>query len=194
MEFEKIAHVNEVQLIGKVIKQPEHLKTAAGRPFVRLTIETERFVIVQGNRQRIVQTHTVVIRKETNAISFVRPGVTVRVVGELSYDPKPEITVWDHLHFSLMSMPRADVSTANAKNPETEAQKPAAAAPTTRSSTGGPGRISVPSRTAAQAVNQNDDPGPADNDDDDDDTSSNANIFNSPVFSHSGDISDEIPF
>lgn len=197
MELEKIANVNEVQLIGKVMKLPEKLKAANGKPFLRVIIETERFMIMANDRrERIAQIHTVVIRKESSIAAFeahARPGVTVRIVGEINYDPKPEITVWEHLgRATLMSMPLAPVSTPAAT--QQSAARQASAATTTPQrpapqSTGGPARISV-------AANRGRDVGPdIDIDDGDDDGEGNAAnaVFDAPVFQHSNSL-DEIPF
>jgi single-stranded DNA-binding protein len=99
----QMAHVNEVEVIGRIVGQPQKLKTASGHPFVKMRVETERFVrSADGKRSRISQQHTVVVRDMLGVpvmTEHAREGVVVRIVGELSYDHagKAEIVVWTHL-------------------------------------------------------------------------------------------------
>lgn len=196
MEMEKIAHVNEMQIIGKVLKSPEKLKAANGKPFLRVLVETERFVIMPDKtRQRIAQTHNVVIRRQATITMFeanVRPGVTIRIVGELCYDPKPEIVVWEYLGTAvLMSIPHPAVSTPAEK----PAQAAAVEAKTTSAprqapvSSGGPSRMSVGGKPAAQQAEPD-----FTVDSDDDDGGQDTAIFNSNAFQTSSSLLDDIPF
>jgi hypothetical protein len=205
MEMEKIAHVNEMQIIGKVLKSPEKLKAANGKPFLRVLVETERFVIMPDkSRQRIAQTHTVVIRRQATITMFeanVRPGVTIRIVGELCYDPKPEIVVWEYLGTAvLMSIPHPAVSTpaektaqaTTASEPKTVSAAPSSAVRQAPVSSGGPSRMAVGNKPGAQQAEPE---FTVDGDDDDGDEGSQGGaIFNSNAFQTSSNLLDDIPF
>jgi single-stranded DNA-binding protein len=204
MEMEKIANVNEVQIIGKVVKNPERQIAANGAVFLRVAVETERFVVMADkSKKRIAQVHTVVIRRQASVKLFeasARPGVTIRVVGELNYDPKPEIVVWEHIgQATLMSIPHTPVATQAASAPAAatpQAQNKPANTPAASQlreppkSSGGPSKMSIGNKQNLQPTEQD----VHFDDDDGDDSSPGTEIFNSPVFQQSADLSDDIPF
>ncbi len=206
MEMEKIAHVNEMQIIGKVLTTPEKLTAAGGKPYLRVIVETERFVIMPDkSRQRIAQTHTVVIRRQASIAMFeanVRPGVTIRIVGELCYDPKPEIVVWEHLGTAvLMSIPHPSVSgqaQAPASGDKQAAQGSNQAQRLAPASSGGAAKMPAGEKKMnVGAVKSNEQSTPdfdVDDDDGDDAPNSASAIFDSPVFQLSNSLDDEIPF
>jgi single-stranded DNA-binding protein len=184
----QMAHVNEVEFIGRVVGQVEKLKTSSGLPFVKMKVETERFVRSKsGQRDRIVQSHTVVIREKLSVpvmSEHAVAGVIVRIVGELSYNTtgKAEIVVWDHLgQAKLMQMPDS-AETAKVNAPVAEPTKNA----------GGLGRM------AAQKDKSADEDGGSDDHpqfESDPSASEKANNFLSgPAFEKSNFLEDDIPF
>lgn len=183
----QMAHVNEVEFIGRIVGQVEKLKTSSGHPFVKMKVETERFVRSKtGQRDRIAQTHTVVIREKLSVpvmSEHAVAGVVVRIVGELSYNSsgKAEIVVWDHLgQAKLMQMPDT-TQTTKAETTATQATKNA----------GGLGRMAAQKDKNADEEGGNDDrtfenePAAMDNADD---------FLSGPAFEKSNFIDDDIPF
>lgn len=184
----QMAHVNEVEFIGRVVGQVEKLKTASGHPFVKMKVETERFVRSKtGQRDRISQVHTVVIREKLSVpvmSEHASAGVIVRIVGELSYNTagKAEIVVWDHLgQAKLMAM--ADGA---------EASKPNATdTPTAARNSGGLGRMA-----AQKGKNANEDGGSDDDRPFEHQTAEEKadDFLNGPAFETSNALDDDIPF
>jgi hypothetical protein len=127
--------------------------------------------------------------------------VTIRIVGELCYDPKPEIVVWEYLGTAvLMSIPHPAVSTlaektaqANtASEPKTVSAAPASAPRQAPVSSGGPSRMAVGNKPGAQQAEPE---FTVDGDDDDSDESNQGGaIFNSNAFQTSSSLLDDIPF
>ncbi len=182
----QMAHVNEVELIGRVVGQVETLKTASGQPFVKMKIETERFVRSKtGQRERIAQTHTVVIREKLSVpvmSEHASEGVIVRIVGELTYSAtKVEIVVWDHLgQAKLMQMAER---TQSAKSEPPAAQTPKNA--------GGLGRMGAQKDRDANEDGDNHDLPPFENETPEEKTN---DFLNSHHFEKSNSLDDDIPF
>lgn len=182
----QMAHVNEVELIGRVVGQVETLKTASGQPFVKMKVETERFVRSKaGQRERLAQTHTVVIREKLSVpvmSEHATEGVIVRIVGELTYSAtKVEIVVWDHLgQAKLMQMAERSQAKTN-EAPSTQSPK----------NSGGLGRMG-----AQKGQNANEDGGdhdlpPFENETPEEKTN---DFLNSHHFEKSNSLDDDIPF
>lgn len=90
--------INDVRLVGRLTKDPEFHQTTAKKDFVRLTVETERFVRVKGESRRIAQTHLVTCFNQFSIAPLRehgRAGVLVKIFGELTggRDGMAEITV-----------------------------------------------------------------------------------------------------
>lgn len=184
----QMAHVNEVEFIGRVVGPVEKLKTAGGQPFVKMKVETERFVRTKaGQRDRIAQVHTVIIREKLAVpvmSEHATPGVIVRVVGELTYNSagKTEIVVWDYLgQAKLMTMGEASST-----------DKPAVAEPQTAKNTGGLGRMNPQKNRTEEDGGDDGYSGP---EFDAEPASAKADdILNGPEFVRSNDLDDDIPF
>ena len=186
----QMAHVNEVELIGRVVGQVEKLKTASGQPFVKMKVETERFVRSKtGQRERLAQTHTVVIREKLSVpvmTEHASEGVIVRIVGELTYSAtKVEIVVWDHLgQAKLMQLAdRAQASKSEAAAPAPVAQPP--------KNTGGLGRMGGQKARDANEDGGDHDLPPFENETPEEKTN---DFLNSAHFEKSNFLDDDIPF
>lgn len=183
----QMAHVNEVEFIGRVVGQVEKLKTSSGHPFVKMKVETERFVRSKtGQRDRLFQVHTVVIREKLSVpvmSEHAVAGVVVRIVGELSYNSagKAEIVVWDHLgQAKLMQMPDSALATKT-EAPATQATK----------NTGGLGRMAAQRDRNADEDGGNDDHPRFENETAEQKTD---DFLNGPQFEKSDSLEDSIPF
>lgn len=186
------ANINQCEFIGKVVKPVEQLKTASGKPCVKMKIETERFVtLAGGKRSRIAQTHNVVI---TNSLSVgvmasAVPGTIVRIVGELAYADErgngAEIHVLEYLGQASLMAIVAD--SAAQKTTENETKKPAGTKP---ANSGGLGKMNI-KKTSQNEVEDGD----GDNQDDGHPHEGGVDDFlNSSVFEQSNDLDDAIPF
>lgn len=178
----RMANVNEVELIGKIVKNVETLKTRGGKPYVKMQIETERFVIAKGKKERLSQVHTVLVLNSLSVpvmSEYATPGTIVRVVGELAYQGNAaEIHVLEYLgQASLMAFP-VDQQDAPAKAPAKEE-------PAKRQGSGGLGRI-------AQSHNEDDDQAPDVREAEQPKTADA--IFDGPNFQGSEGFDDDIPF
>lgn len=89
--------INDVRLVGRLTKAPEFDETSTKKSFARLSVETETFIRVSGERRRIANTHTVICYNQFSlpVLRAVKAGQRVKVLGELAYDRsgKAEIRV-----------------------------------------------------------------------------------------------------
>jgi single-stranded DNA-binding protein len=184
----QMAHVNEVEFIGRVVGPVEKLKTAKGQPFVKMNVETERFVrSATGQRERIWQTHTVVIREKL-AVPVMSEhavaGVVVRILGELTYTKagKTEIVVWDYLgQAKLMTMAEVPAS----GKPATKDQQSA-------KNTGGLGRMTPQKNNDQEDGGDDNYNGPRFEEEQSNGKSDD--LLNGPEFVKANDLDDDIPF
>lgn len=92
--------INEIRLVGKLVKDPEFFETGKRRA-ARLKLETEDFFVANGERKRFAETHTVVCYNQFSLPvieKFARSGVRLKVSGKLAYDRegKAEIRVMQY--------------------------------------------------------------------------------------------------
>lgn len=80
--------INDVRLVGKLTRAPEFHETASKKTYAKLTVETENFVRVNGERRRIAHVHTVICYNQFSlpVLRGVKAGQRVKVLGELAYD------------------------------------------------------------------------------------------------------------
>lgn len=145
--------INDVRLVGKLVKAPEILETSGKKRFAKLSVETWRFVRVNGERRRIAYVHTVICYNQFSLAfieAYAREGTRVKVFGELGYDHynKPQVVVPQY-NGEVGAM---DDDGDEAKPAPQAAQ--AAAPKTAARPSGGLGRIGQPKR--------NEDPRPDD--------------------------------
>jgi len=93
--------INDVRLVGRLTKDPQFQTTANGKRYARLTVETERYVRINGQRKRDVQEHQVVCFNQFSLEplrEFARAGTVVKVLGELTYrNGRAEIVVGQYV-------------------------------------------------------------------------------------------------
>lgn len=81
--------VNDVRIVGVLVKDAEFKKTSQGNEFVLLQVRTSRFFRVGSHDKKVTYTHNVMCI-QTHSIeglkSFGKAGAVVRVFGELGYD------------------------------------------------------------------------------------------------------------
>jgi len=140
--------INDVRLVGRLVKDPEFGTTTSKKEFFRLVVETERFVRVSNQRRRIAHQHAVTCFNQFSIgpmREHGRAGAWVKVFGELSgvRDNMPEVTVsqWNGeaaLMFADDSLPAARPEATDQKDETTKA-KPS----------GGLGRLSDSSKPSS---------------------------------------------
>jgi len=131
--------VNDVRIIGVLKNAPEFKKTASNKPFAVLSVETEKFLKVNGESRRITQLHRVECYNQFS-ISFLenyaRVGKRVKVFGELDYDRNGQARIIVNQYGGEVAAMDIDDSSA-----EAPAANPASKA-TPMKAGGGLGRLS----------------------------------------------------
>lgn len=94
--------VNRVMLVGKVVGEVRFPKTGSGREQCRLTLETEKRVLVKGRPKSHFVRHALVITHQGSVEAFksaLKDGDYVQVLGEVAVeDGKTIILVTDYGH------------------------------------------------------------------------------------------------
>lgn len=134
--------INDVRVVGRLLKAPDFATTSQGKDFFRLVVETERFVRINGDRKRIAHTIAVTCFNQFS-IQAMREhgkvGTVVKVFGELTgvRDNRPEVTVSQYNGEAAVMFGDDDLPAARADATERKADAPATAP------TGGLGRLSA---------------------------------------------------
>lgn len=90
--------INDIRIVGKLVKAPEFLETTTKKRFAKILIETWKYVRINGESRRVSHTHTVLCFNQFS-LKFLetqaKVGCRIKVLGELTYDrnDKAEIIV-----------------------------------------------------------------------------------------------------
>lgn len=161
--------INDVRLVGRLVKDPEMLVTSGKKQFAKLSVETENFIRVNGERKRIAHVHTVVCFNQFSLPvleNHARAGTRVKVLGELAYDRngKAEVRVLQYSGEVGLMDPVGHDEDAPASSPT----QPPAKTTSTKPS-GGLGRLPKSSAPAPSESSYGGESFSASDDDDEDD-------------------------
>ncbi|MCS4089916.1 single-stranded DNA-binding protein [Rhizobium sp. BK176] len=97
-----ITSTNKVILGGKVVGKPQFAKSASGQETCRLSLQTDKFMIVKGESKVFSTVHEVLVSNKYSVPAFkarLREGDFIQVIGELgSIGGKTVVTVSDFGH------------------------------------------------------------------------------------------------
>jgi single-stranded DNA-binding protein len=135
--------INDVRLVGRLVKDPEFATASNKKEFFRLVVETEKFVRINGEPRRVTTLHAVTCFNQFSLKAMRdhgKVGCVVKILGELSgvRDNRPEITVGQWSGEAAIMFPDDAVPAPAARVEETSRK---ADAPQTKP-TGGLGRLS----------------------------------------------------
>jgi Single-stranded DNA-binding protein len=143
-EASPVTSMNYVHLVGVLTKAPEFRETAARKPYARLSVETETYRRVNGERRRISHLHTVVCFNQFSlpVLRGMKAGQRVKVLGELTYDRGGKAEVWVHQYSGEVGpMDAPDDASANEAAPARAADQAPSAPQTNAKPSGGLGRL-----------------------------------------------------
>lgn len=93
--------VNDVRIVGRLVEDPQFMKTTQGREYVKLRVRTSRFFGTGKGTREISYVHDVMCIQSHSIKalrSYGRKGVYVRVFGELGYaEGKARIQVQEYM-------------------------------------------------------------------------------------------------
>lgn len=142
--------VNDVRLVGQLVKDPEFDMTSGKKEFFRLVVETERFILKDDQRHRVAFQHAVTCFNQFSISPMRkhgRAGVWVKVFGELTgvRDNRPEVTVSQYNGEAAVMFVGDAVPTARAEPDEQKGEY------TKTKPNGGLGRLSDSNKPSSSA-------------------------------------------
>lgn len=100
-----ISSTNKVILGGKVVGKPSFTKNANGRETCRLSLQTDKFMMVKGKSQVFSTVHDVLVTNQYSVPAYkqnLREGDFIQVIGELgNANGKALVTVTDFGHEAI---------------------------------------------------------------------------------------------
>lgn len=78
--------MNRVFILGRLGRDPQHFQDKSGKPYVRLSLATERRWITDGEPERKTDWHTVMVwgKKGELCLQYLKKGLPIMVEGSLS--------------------------------------------------------------------------------------------------------------